>query len=393
MCVKLNENATYIISRLESHGFSADIVGGSVRDFLLGKEPNDFDITTNATPDEMRRVFSDLKTVDTGIMHGTLTVVIDKEPYEVTTYRLDGEYSDGRHPDTVSFAKEIKEDLSRRDFTVNAMAYNPARGLTDLFGGRTDLDLRLIRAVGDPRVRFSEDALRILRALRFASSLGFNIEENTAIAVKETRNLLSRVSMERIFAEWKKLIAGTGACHIISEFSEVIEVFLPEISGFSIPSADAFDLASPDIRELLLFHTAGRSSSDYEVAMTRLRSDGKRKKYGSAVLSGMGEEISDEISFKKLLINYGADVARGILELKVAFGILTKDAISRLDAILSSGTPYRISDLAVSGTDLLGIGLHGSQIGDTLKSLLIAVSEGLCENNKNSLLDFVSKNA
>ena len=231
--MKIPHGAKFIITRLNSNGYRGDIVGGCVRDYLLGKEPNDFDITTDALPDEMRRIFSDLKTVDTGIKHGTLTVIVDSVQYEVTTYRIDGEYSDNRHPDKVSFTNKLSDDLSRRDFTVNAMCYNEHDGVTDMFGGKEDLSARIIRAVGDPVLRFHEDSLRILRALRFAATLNFEIEKNTADAIFKTSSLLKNVSRERVYTEWKKLICGVGASRIIREYGSVIEVVIPELTSLS----------------------------------------------------------------------------------------------------------------------------------------------------------------
>ena len=202
----LPDGVKAIIDILGRHGHRADVVGGCVRDSLLGKEPYDYDVTTDATPDEMIDIFRDFRTVPTGIKHGTLTVLVDGTPYEITTYRRDGDYRDHRHPDSVTFTEKIADDLSRRDFTVNAMAYNPTDGLTDLFGGQADLKAHLIRAVGDPTRRFDEDALRILRAVRFSATLGFRIEEGTARAAHDGAHLLSFVSGERIYTEIKKLI-------------------------------------------------------------------------------------------------------------------------------------------------------------------------------------------
>ena len=208
MRFNLPSHVEYILATLEAAGYHAHIVGGSVRDLLLGKNPDDFDITTSALPEETKAVFSDKRTVDTGIKHGTVSLILDGKPYEITTYRLDGEYKDSRHPEAVYFTKNIVEDLSRRDFTVNAMAYNPTTGLVDPFGGRDDLKLGIIRAVGDPYVRFNEDALRILRGIRFSSVLGFKIEDKTSKAIREKRQLLSKVSAERIYVELKKMLSG-----------------------------------------------------------------------------------------------------------------------------------------------------------------------------------------
>jgi tRNA nucleotidyltransferase (CCA-adding enzyme) len=256
-------------------------VGGCVRDFLLGKTPNDFDITTDALPEQMRQIFSDVRTVDTGIKHGTLTVIVDSVPYEVTTYRIDGEYTDNRHPDKVSFTGKLSDDLSRRDFTVNAMCYNENDGLTDIFGGKEDLKAGIIRAVGDPVLRFSEDSLRILRALRFASTLDFEIEPETSKAIFKTSALLSNVSRERIYAEWKKLISGTSASRILRKYGSVICEVIPELSdvcNYSLPLG--FDKADPEIRELSLFclGLCEDASLKFSSAMKSLRSDNKHIK-------------------------------------------------------------------------------------------------------------------
>ena len=181
--MRLPENVNYIISRLREYGYRADVVGGPVRDFLLGKVPSDYDLTTDATPDKVKEIFNSHRTVDVGIQHGTVALILDGEQYEITTYRVDGEYSDSRHPDSVAFTVDIAEDLRRRDFTMNAIAYNPTDGITDPYGGEEDVRARLIRAVGDPVTRFTEDALRILRGARFASVLGFTVDEETASAI------------------------------------------------------------------------------------------------------------------------------------------------------------------------------------------------------------------
>ncbi|MBR0153830.1 MAG: CCA tRNA nucleotidyltransferase, partial [Lachnospiraceae bacterium] len=197
-------NAELILRSLEEAGHEAYIVGGCVRDALLGREPQDWDITTSALPEQVQALFR--RTIDTGIQHGTVTVMFGKEAYEVTTYRIDGEYHDGRHPDQVTFTRSLEEDLKRRDFTINAMAYNPKRGLVDLFGGQKDLAERVIRAVGDARERFSEDALRMLRAVRFAGQLGFAIEEGTLEGIRALAPTLAKISQERIREELTKLL-------------------------------------------------------------------------------------------------------------------------------------------------------------------------------------------
>ena len=204
--IKLPANVLLAISMLEKAGYEAFAVGGAVRDSLLGKDASDFDITTSAFPQETKKVFEGFNVIETGIKHGTVTVMFEGEPLEITTYRIDGEYEDNRHPSKVTFTRNVEDDLARRDFTINAMAYNPVRGLVDPFGGGDDLKKGIIRTVGDGEKRFSEDALRILRCIRFASVLGFDIEEKTAESAKKMVSLLDNVSAERIFVELKKLI-------------------------------------------------------------------------------------------------------------------------------------------------------------------------------------------
>ena len=218
-----------VLNRLHRAGFSAYAVGGCVRDSLLGRIPKDWDVTTSAKPEEVAAVFSDAKVLPTGIRHGTVTLLTDEMPIEITTFRSEGSYSDHRRPDEVTFLEKPDQDLARRDFTINAMAYHSKEGLLDLFGGRAHLKQKIVCCVGDPIARFREDALRILRAMRFASELDFTIEEKTAKAMKECRNLLSAISPERIYAELVKLLCGAGAGRVLSLYGEVLLPVLPEL--------------------------------------------------------------------------------------------------------------------------------------------------------------------
>ena len=218
-----------LLGRLTRAGFSAYVVGGCVRDSLLGLEPHDWDICTSALPDQMQEVFRDDRTVDTGLKHGTLMVIVDHEPYEVTTFRVDGDYTDHRHPDSVVFVDDLTKDLARRDFTVNAMAWSPDAGLQDPFAGQQDLSANLIRCVGKPEQRFEEDALRVLRALRFASVYDFAIEPDTASAIRKKAPDLKLVAGERIREELLKLLCGKAAGRILREYPEVLAEIIPEI--------------------------------------------------------------------------------------------------------------------------------------------------------------------
>lgn len=227
MVIKLPEKVEKIINTLEAAGFEAYAVGGCIRDSILGREPNDWDITTSARPEETKALFK--KTFDTGIQHGTVSVLIDHEVFEVTTYRIDGEYEDSRHPKSVVFTDLLSEDLRRRDFTINAMAYNPARGLVDLFEGREDIERRVIRAVGNAEDRFGEDALRILRAVRFAAQLGYDIEEETRNAIKKLSPNLKNISAERIQVEFVKMITSDHPDYIKTAYDlGITKVIFPE---------------------------------------------------------------------------------------------------------------------------------------------------------------------
>ena len=217
------------LSLLKGNGYESYIVGGCVRDSILGKTPNDYDITTNALPHQVKEVFENYKIIETGLKHGTVTVLIEGMPLEITTYRIDGVYKDHRRPENVTFTNSLQSDLSRRDFTINAMAYSPENGLADFFGGKKDLRNSIIACVGDAEHRFDEDGLRILRALRFASVMDFNIEEETSKAIFLKKELLKNIAYERISAEFSKLICGPGAEHIFREYVEVLGVFLPEL--------------------------------------------------------------------------------------------------------------------------------------------------------------------
>lgn len=232
LAMRVPAGVSGIMLQLHAAGYEAYAVGGCVRDALLGREPHDWDMTTNATPDRMKEAVS-FRSFDTGLKHGTVTFVVDGEPIEVTTFRSDGEYSDGRHPDSVSFAQTLEEDLARRDFTVNAMAWSPDTGVVDCFGGMDDLEAKSLRCVGDAGKRFSEDGLRVMRALRFAATYGFRIEGDTARAAHDKKWMLDAVSRERISTELWKMMAAPDGGHlrqIVDEFHDVLFQVMPELA-------------------------------------------------------------------------------------------------------------------------------------------------------------------
>ena len=377
-----------IIDALEGCGYRADIVGGSVRDFLLGDAPKDYDLATDATPDEVIAVLHEYRVLKTGIKHGTVTVMSEGEPYEITTYRIDGEYNDARHPSSVTFTRTLAEDLARRDFTMNALAYGKDGTLTDLYGGESDIKNKIIRTVGVASERFTEDALRIMRALRFSSVLGFKIEEETARGMYLCRALINRVCAERIYSELKKLILGTHAVEVIGEYREVLLSPLPELPACEhIKDEGEFYRADLPTRLAALF---ARSALDvFSAMMRRLRADNKTRLAAEAVILLVGADISTKRAVKRLLSSAGRGAVERLFAVRRILGDSCDGAI--LDEALTDGIPYKISDLALSGTDLTELGLSGEAVGKMLSRLLSEVIEERLQNEREALTEFVTK--
>ena len=389
--MKLPRDVLFILDKMKESGYSAHVVGGSVRDSLIGRPLGDFDITTNATPDQTKAVFEDYKTVDTGIKHGTVTLVLDGIPYEITTYRVDGDYKDNRHPECVTFTDRLEEDLARRDFTVNAMAYDPTSGLSDPFGGREDAEMKIIRAVGDPRVRFDEDALRILRALRFASVLGFRIEDATAAAARELASRLTFISKERVYTELKKLIMGVDSRKILLEYSEIFKIILDGLAIEKLPEKALFDKADyySRLASIFLLNSADPAGCA-ELVLTELKTDKFTRTHTKSVLSAYNDASFDTQRDSLLtIVRYGEEVAEGVLALGILLGRFTDRERDTFTNALASGIPYKISGLAVRGTDLLSLGIKGERVGETLSRLLCAVINGEVANTKDDLINYV----
>ena len=438
MDIEIKEGARAIIRKLRECGFEAYIVGGCVRDSLLGKEPHDWDICTSATPEEMQKVLSEYRTYDTGLKHGTLTVrPEDGEAYEVTTFRTEGKYSDNRHPDKVVFVRSLKDDLSRRDFTMNAMAYSDEAGVIDYFGGIGDLAAKQIRCVGNPDTRFQEDALRVLRALRFASVYGFGIEKNTSAAIHRNANLLRHISAERIREELCKLLFGKGVLDILLDYSDVLAVIIPELApciGFeqnnkyhqytvyehiahAVASYRGDDVA---IKVALLLHDIakpqcyfenetgghftghGVKSADVakEVA-SRLKFDNKtRDAIVELVLYHDTSIPPTQKAVRHWLNKVGEDRFRQLLEVQTADTMAHVEAVhaSRLaqreaieqvlSEVLAANQCFALKDLAVNGNDIMKeFSLQeGRQVGEVLNHLLDMVIAGDVQNEKISLL-------
>ncbi len=435
MTMDMPKNVDIAINLLQSAGFEAYAVGGCVRDSLLGKIPNDWDITTSAKPEDMKSVFADFHCIDTGIKHGTVTVVIDGEPLEITTFRLDGEYEDNRHPKSVTFTSDLGADLGRRDFTVNAMAYSKKTETVDLFGGQNDLKNGIIRCVGDPDRRFNEDALRILRALRFASALDFEIEEKTAQSLLKNRALLGNISEERIAKELLKLVCGKGAKRILTDFAPVLFEILPELQPMYKNSHDnphhCYDIyehtliavesidPEPTLRFAMLLHDCGKP------AVKKFDENGVAHFYGhqriSAEISAqilarlkVSNKFRDEILFlvsnhdrwelyentekmPRYLSKFGLDGVLNLLKVMRADVLAQSPEYRyRLDQIadaeeiaknLAAQKPcLSLSELQINGRTLMDIGIpQGRKLGAVLAQLLDEVIDGVTKNTQEAL--------
>lgn len=395
MIIDLPKNVENIIERLKEHGFEGFAVGGCVRDSLLKKTPTDWDITTDALPEDMKKIFK--KTFDTGIAHGTVTVLMDGVGYELTTYRIDGNYSDGRHPDSVSFSKNLSEDLCRRDFTVNAMAYSHNKGIVDLFGGRKDLQNGIIRAVGDAKKRFDEDALRMLRAVRFAAQLGFKIDGDTFEAIRERAKLLSNVSKERIFVELNKSLCGDFAQNIKMVYTSGLYRYIgKEFSKLDENIYDFYPRKFPNKKHMYwaVFLENIDNVEAVKKILFELKSDNATRNNTYLLVKELKNPLpSSDEDIRWSLHRIGADLFCDYIEIlksdKKNEDILDKiDTIeNRYSLILKENHAYEISMLDITGKDLMDIGISkGPKIGEVLEFLLKKVIENPLNNEKSSLL-------
>lgn len=385
--IKIPRGAEIILERLKLRGYDGYIVGGSVRDAIRGLAPSDYDITTDALPEKTQEIFSDMRTIEVGLKHGTLGVMSEGELYEVTTYRIDGDYTDSRHPDSVTFTKNIKDDLSRRDFTMNAIAYNSDVGFVDAFGGIDDIRARVIRAVGCPAKRFSEDALRILRALRFSSTLCFEIESETSRAIFEKAHLLSDISRERIFVEWKKLLSGNDAYRVITDHASVLAFVLPSLDKIKLPSREFFDSGDESVREISLFIKSSTEPAEaYRVAMEYLRADRHRQDVGLKVITHISDSIEDRRDIKRLLSKIGEEATALLLRVRECVCERKEPYGEALEEILTRGEPYSIKHLAVGGEDIKSLGILGREVGEALSYLLELVIDNAELNERSTLI-------
>nr|WP_314446200.1 CCA tRNA nucleotidyltransferase [uncultured Lachnoanaerobaculum sp.] len=395
MIIDLPKNVENIIGSLEEHGFEGFAVGGCVRDSLLKKTPKDWDITTDALPVDMKKIFK--KTFDTGIAHGTVTVLMDGVGYELTTYRIDGNYSDGRHPDSVSFSKNLSEDLCRRDFTINAMAYSNKKGIVDLFDGRKDLQNGIIRAVGDAKKRFDEDALRMLRAVRFAAQLGFKIDDDTFEAIKEKAKLLSKVSKERIFVELNKSLNGDFAQNIKMVYTSGLYRYIgKEFAKLDENIYNFYPRKFPNKKHMYwaVFLENIENVEAVKKILFELKSDNATRNNTYLLAKELKNPLpSSDEDIRWSLHRIGADLFCDYIEIlksdKKNVDILDKiDTIeNRYSLILKENHAYEISMLDITGKDLMDIGISkGPKIGEVLEFLLKKVIENPLNNEKSSLL-------
>lgn len=433
LTIKLPETIKFVLGKLEKNGFSAYAVGGAVRDYILGNPATDWDVTTSALPDETEKIFSGFKVVKTGIKHGTVTVIVNGCPVEITTFRKESGYTDNRHPDNVEFVSDLAEDLKRRDFTVNSLAYNEKEGLIDLYGGLSDLKNEIIRTVGDPRERFSEDALRILRAVRFSSKLGFTIEEKTYAAAKELKENLKNVSAERIFSEFTKTLCGKNVKNALLFYHEIITEIIPEMKpcvGFEQHSKwhlyDVYEhivrsveyiRPTAELRLTMFFHDIGKpdcfftrdgeghfyghpevSAEKTDKILRRLKAPTAFREEVVFLVKNHDVRLSDsEIKNRKKLNEIGKERFFLLLDVKKADNAAQGTALAEKEGkeidkiraiaekIIENGEVYDIKQLKISGEDLIKTGFSGKEIGEEMEKLLNACMENNLGNDEESL--------
>ncbi|MBO4950064.1 MAG: CCA tRNA nucleotidyltransferase [Clostridia bacterium] len=385
------EYVAFTLDRLEEKGYSAYLVGGCVRDYIMGIEPHDFDVTTSASPEEIEECFSDVKTLDIGKKHGTISIVFDKEVVEVTTYRIDGEYKDSRHPESVTFTDRIEDDLARRDFTMNAIAYSPKRGFVDPFDGRGDIENNRIVCVGNPRVRFEEDALRILRALRFSSRLGFFVEENTKRAILEKKNLLLNIAFERVNSEFVGILDGNFSAGIIAEYIEVFRTLIPSLTSVDYPSIDNAKNYSLTVK-LCLFFSHFEDSKELETLMKKMKFDNATVKTVTSVVSLFNDYFSKfkNSDIKRAVSKIGVDNTQILYQSLYCHTNNSAHivALQHLAEFVGEGACMCISALNVKGNEIIDkYKINPSITGKILSNLLNDVIEENIPNDNAVLLE------
>lgn len=439
VCIDIPNGAARIINTLEQHGFEAYVVGGCVRDSMLGITPKDWDICTSARPKEVESCFISQRIIETGIQHGTITIIMSDGQYEVTTFRNDGDYSDSRHPDSVRFVNDVQTDLARRDFTVNAMAYNPRYGLIDPFDGKSHLEHKTLACVGDAGDRFAEDALRIMRALRFASTYGFIIEEKTSDSIHQNAERLNNIAVERINTELCRLLCGENVLSILTDYSDIITTIIPELKpciGFeqhnpyhqytiydhiahAVANYNGKDTTTKmalllhDIGKPLCYtedekggHFYGHGVPGHDIAekiVSRLRFD-KCSQYNISELVLYHDSVIEPTikTVKRWLNKVGIEQFLRLLDIRIADILAHTEGTqeSRIEKytgvreiaeqIIAEEQCFTLKDLAINGTDILSAGVpEGREVGLILNKLLEQVIDGEIQNNREVLMNYV----
>lgn len=436
--IEMPQDVKFIINTLMNNGYEACIVGGCVRDSILNKAPKDWDITTKAKPEEVIKLFD--KVVLTGLKHGTVTVIVNKENYEVTTYRTDGEYEDNRHPKDVQFVSSLKEDLARRDFTINAMAYNEKDGLVDYFGGMKDLNDKIIKTVGEAKKRFNEDALRMLRAIRFSAQLDFNIDENLLNTVKELKDNIKNISKERIRDEFNKILLNDPRRIDILRKCELLEYIIQGISAIydfkqnnpyhvhdlynhTIIATQSIDpvlhlrltmilhdlgkVKTKTIDETGSYHFYAHAKKSVEMAekiLKNLKYDNETKSKVLTLIQYHDCTLKTKISIKRMLSRIGENLLRDLIKVQKA-DVLSQNPIyikerlanlvdveNILNSILIQNECFNLKDLKLNGEDLISLGFNkGKEIGKTLNYLLELVLKDPSLNEKEGLINIVKE--
>ncbi len=435
--IKIPEQVNRVLEILRQNGHTAYVVGGACRDMFMGREIHDWDVATSALPEQTAKAFEGYRVIETGIKHGTVTVLVDLEPVEITTYRTESGYSDNRHPDSVEFTARIEDDLSRRDFTVNAIAYSPLLGTVDPFDGMEDTKRKIIRCVGNPDTRFNEDGLRILRALRFASVLGFEIETETAASIKRNKELLKNISVERIFEETTKLLCGVNAAKILNEYYDVFFFVFPELEAMKgcaqHHERHIFDVwghtlkvlesirPEAELRWVALLHDSGKpahKTTDENGIDHFYRHAYKSRNIANDILLRMKTSnafrksvctlvehhdfLPDKISrktYRRFIAQYGTETVRKLFEIREADikgqnpvyideGLASNAAgLETLAQIEAEDSCFTIKDLDINGKDLMAIGVPRQHImSEIFEILLDEVMDDRLKNKKDALL-------
>lgn len=431
----MSDNYMTILRTLENAGFEAYLVGGCVRDSIMGRTPQDFDITTDARPEQVIKIFDKFRTVPTGIKHGTVTVISNGEPFEVTTFRVDGNYSDSRRPDSVSFTSNLTEDLARRDFTVNAMAMDVRGKIYDPFGGKSDIENKIIKCVGEPEKRFEEDALRIMRALRFSSQLGFEIEKSTSETLLKLRENLDKISRERVREELDKLICGKDVIRVMMDYREVIAQVIPELRecfDFEQHSVyHKYDVYEHTVRavgiaeelplkRVMLLHDIAKprvfrldkngrghfkmhsevGAKIAEKILKNLKYDNRTIKQTVLLIEHHSDNIHTERDVKYTISEIGAENFFSLMKVKRAdnsakhsFVLRELEEFEELEKtamrLIEDGACMTLRQLAVKGNDISELGFGGVRVGEILKKLLELVMDGEIPNDRERLLEYV----